>query len=329
MKISDKAFGYFSFAVILLIIVGVTFGMWQAHRESSTQAIIDFQELGSLSPEDPMTENGYEIGHVGDIQWLGNRSRVTVVFDEPITLHEGTQFRNAAFALMGQRRIELIRSREGKVLPKDHVFQGEFVPGITESLRFITELHDQVMVTRDAILTILSGNDTLPSVTQKYHEAMETVEGLLDNLEKNTQTTGKKIQDVLAQAENASSAIHKTADAADSTIRVLTEQADSSIAKAQTALQGLSDGIGKIESIVEAAETDTLAQNLLNTKATVDKVNQLISQMEQLIQAINTKGIAVYDENGNKVKLLKWKNLNLIGETAREKAKKRQENQKK
>jgi len=182
MKISDKAFGYISFAVILLIIVGVTIGMWQAHHESSTQAIIDFQELGSLSPEDPMTENGYEIGHVGDVEWLGNRSRVTVIFDEPITLHKGTRFRNASFALMGQRRIELIRSREGEVLPKDYVFQGEFVPGITESLRFITELHDQVMVTREAILTILSGNDTLPSVTQKYQDAMRIVEGLLDKI---------------------------------------------------------------------------------------------------------------------------------------------------
>ncbi len=329
MKISDKAFGYFSFAVILLIIVGVTFGMWQAHQESSTQAIIDFQELGSLSPEDPMTENGYEIGHVGDVEWLGNRSRVTVVFDEPITLHEGTRFRNAAFALMGQRRIELIRSREGEVLPKNHVFQGEFVPGITESLRLITELHDQVMVTRDAILTILSGNDTLPSVTQKYHESLQTVENLLDNLEKITQASGQKIQDVLAQAEKASSTINQTADAADSTFRLLTEQADSSIAKAHSTLQGLSDGIEKIEALAQAVETDTLAQNLLNTKETADKINKLIVQVEQLIQAVNTKGIAMYDENGNKVKLLKWKNLNIIGETAREKARKRQENQKK
>lgn len=328
MKISDKALGYISFAILLLIIVGVTFGMWQAHQESSTQATIDFQELGSLSPEDPMTENGYPIGHVGDVQWLGDRSRVTVVFDEPITLHEGTRFRNAAFALMGQRRIELIRARDGEVLPKDHVFQGEFVPGITESLRFITELHDQVMVTRDAILTILSGNDTLPSVTQKYQEAMQTVESLLNGLEKTTSSTGKKIQEVLDQAENASATINKTADAADSTIRTITAQADSSIAKAHDALQGLSEGIEKIEAITQAVETDTLAQNLLNTKETVEKVNTLVAQMEKLIQAINTKGIAMYDENGNKIQLLKWKNLNLIGETAREKAKKRQESQK-
>ena len=64
-------------------------------------------------------------------------------------------------------------------------------------------------------------------------------------------------------------------------------------------------------------------------KAMIQKVHQLMDEMEQLIQAINTKGVAVYDENGNKVQLLKWKNLNLIGETAREKAKRRQENPKK
>jgi ABC-type transporter Mla subunit MlaD len=185
------------------------------------------------------------------------------------------------------------------------------------------------MVTRDAILTILAGNDTLPGVTQKYHEAMHTVEELLNSLEKATQTAGQKIQDVLAQAEKASTAINQTADAADSTIRTVTAQADSSMAKASSALQGLSDGIEKIEALADAVETDTLAQNLLNTQETVDKVHQLMDEMERLIQAINTKGVAVYDENGNKVQLLKWKNLNLIGETAREKAKKRQDSQKK
>ena len=41
-------------------------------------------------------------------------------------------------------------------------------------------------------------------------------------------------------------------------------------------------------------------------------------------QSINTKGIALYDSNGNRVKLVRWKNINLIGKTARQKAKERQ-----
>ena len=43
-----------------------------------------------------------------------------------------------------------------------------------------------------------------------------------------------------------------------------------------------------------------------------------------VIQSINTKGIALYDSNGNRVKLVRWKNINLIGKTARQKAKERQ-----
>ena len=46
--------------------------------------------------------------------------------------------------------------------------------------------------------------------------------------------------------------------------------------------------------------------------------------MQALIQAVNTKDITVYDENGNRVKLVRWKNLNIIGKTAREKARERQ-----
>lgn len=324
MKISDKALGYISFAVLILIIAGVAFGMYQAHREASTQAIIDFDELGALSPEDPLTENGYKIGHVGSVKWLGDRSRVSVIFDEPIILREGTRFRNAAFAIMGGRRIEIIRSKTGDILPEDHVFEGEFVPGITESLRHIAAIRDQVMLMRDAILLILSGSDSTSGVVSKYNEAMETVESLLANLDKAAQIADGKVQSILHQADSASENIARVADLADSTLRTVTANANKSISGTQESLKKLSLGIEKIDALVQAVETDSLAKSLLETQDLVGKIDTLALRTSQLIQAINTKGIALYDDEGNKVELIQWKNLNIIGKTAREKAKEKQ-----
>lgn len=324
MKISDKALGYITFAVLILIITGVVIGMYQAHRETSTQAIIDFDELGALSPEDPLTENGYKIGHVGSVKWLGDRSRVSVIFDEPIILREGTRFRNAAFAIMGGRRIEIIRSKTGDILPEDHVFEGEFVPGLTESLRHIAAIRDQVMLMRDAILLILSGSDSTSGVVSKYNEAMETVESLLANLDKTAQIADGKVQSVLHQADSASENIARVADLADSTLRTVTANAGKSISSTQESLKKLSRGIEKIDALVQAVETDSLAKSLLETQDLVEKIDTLALRTSQLLQAINTKGIALYDEDGNKVELIQWKNLNIIGKTAREKAKEKQ-----
>ena len=321
MKISDKAIGYFSFVAILFILAGVAFGMWNAHKESSTTAVIDFDELGALSPEDPMTENGYLIGHVGSIEWLGDRSRVTVVFDNPVTLREGTQFRNASYALMGQRRVELVRNKDGEVLPKDYIFRGEFVPGITESLRFISDLYQQVMLSRDAILTILNGSDTSSGVVQKYQTALQNVENLLQHFDKTATLAQDKIQSLLAQAETASETINRTADATDSLVQIATLKADSAIRHTQSALADISLGLEKIDAIARKVQEDSLAKNLLETKDLIEKVSQLSQKLTAVIQGINPKDIAVYDEKGNRIKLITWKNMHIWGGKARDKHK--------
>jgi hypothetical protein len=55
----------------------------------------------------------------------------------------------------------------------------------------------------------------------------------------------------------------------------------------------------------------------------VDKVNELVKKLNEIVQAIDTKGMKILDENGNPIKPFTWKNLNLVGKTAREKAKER------
>lgn len=324
MKISDKAFGYISFGAIICMITGVGIGMWHAHRETSSQAVIDFDELGALSPEDPVTESGYEIGHIGSVEWLGDRSRVTVVFDEPVTLREGTRFRNAAFALMGGRRIELIRPRTGEALPKDYVFRGEFVPGITESLRFISDIRDQALNMQKIVEAILSGTDSTPGVVQKFNEAEQALESLLENLETTAKFGDEKLRGVLDQATVASETIERTANTADSVFHTVNVQAKSSIESAKSGLENLSQGISRIDSLVRAVESSEAGKSLLAEKELIETVQEAVSKMQALIQAVNTKDITVYDENGNRVKLVRWKNLNIIGKTAREKARERQ-----
>lgn len=324
MKISDKAFGYISFGAIVCILTGVSIGMWHAHRETSSQAVIDFDELGALSPEDPVTENGYEIGRVGSVEWFGDRSRITVVFDEPITLREGTRFRNAAFALMGGRRIELVRPRTGEALPKDYVFRGEFVPGITESLRFISDIREQALNMQKIVKALLSGTDSTPGVVQKFKASEQALEALLENLETTAELGDEKLREVLDQATVASETIGKTANSADSVFHAVNAQAKSSIETAKAGLKDLSQGISKIDSLVRAVESSEAGKNLLAKKELFETIQETVSKMQDLIQAVNTKDIAVYDENGNRVKLVRWKNLNIIGKTAREKARERQ-----
>lgn len=324
MKISDKALGYISFAVILLIIAGVSFGMWHVHRETSTRIFIDFDELGSLSPEDPVTENGYEVGRVATIEWLGNRSRVTIVLDEPVVLHSGTKFRNASFALMGQRRIEMIRTRKGEILPADHVFHGEFVPGITESLRFVVDARDQILNLKEFAMSILVSTDSTPGLANTFEESFQALEAFLANLEKTATTADQKVRNVLDQANAMANTANHTADIADTTIRQTLDEADSALSVAYAALQGLSAGVSKFDSALKSVESDSTVKNLLESRELIDELQALNTKLQAATGAFNPKEIAIFDENGNRVKLVRWKNLNIIGATACEKARERQ-----
>ena len=183
IKISDKTIGYISFAFIIATITLVAIGMWKAHHATRYTATIDFQELGSLQPEDLATLRGYEVGVVREIHWLGDRARVTVHFNEPLRLREGTIFKNVNYALMGQRRLEIIASKTGKDLPEDYIHQGIFEPGIAEALRLIEDVVKQVEALQSMVVLVAQGDSTHPSFSSVFEGYVSKLEGLLQQTE--------------------------------------------------------------------------------------------------------------------------------------------------
>ena len=178
MKISDRALGYISLLVFAGIFAGISFGMWTADQKVNHTAIVDFKELGSLQPEDPVVVRGYIIGTIGEVIWLKDRSRIKIKFNEPLILREGSQFNNVNYALMGQRRLEIIPSKTGKIMPEDHVFQGNFEPGIAEALRLIENVNEQLEIIRTTVLTLAQGDSTHKSAQEVYEDIMYSIEDL-------------------------------------------------------------------------------------------------------------------------------------------------------
>ena len=201
MKISDRALGYISILVIAGIFGGISFGMWAAHQNVNQTAIVDFKELGSLQPEDPVVLRGYRVGTIGSVTWLKDRSRVKIHFTEPLTLREGTQFNNVNYALMGQRRLEIIPSKTGTVMPENHVFQGNFEPGIAETLRLIENVNEQLEAVRQMVLLLAQGDSTHKSAPEIYEDAMHSIEDIFAHTEKTVGTLGPKLNKLFNQIQ--------------------------------------------------------------------------------------------------------------------------------
>ena len=54
MNKSDRVIGYISLLALLALFAGIAYGMFEAHEHVTYKAYVDFDELGSLQPEDPV-----------------------------------------------------------------------------------------------------------------------------------------------------------------------------------------------------------------------------------------------------------------------------------
>jgi len=325
MKISDRTLGYISLVVLIGLFAFIAYCMWDAHHEAKTIIQVDFDDLGSLQPEDQVTIRGYTVGTIGKVQWLGDRARVQIKFNQPIVIREGTQFNNINYAIMGQRGIEVIPSKTGKVLPDDYIHQGHFEPGLAEALRQIEMVNEQITSIRELVLLVIKGDSTHQPASQIFEEMLTNIESALQNTEQTLRTLQPTLNSLFLQINSASANITEASLQADSAIRSITEAVNAKMQLAESALKTISDGAQKTNDLIAQIETHSLYSKVLYSSETVDKVNELVFKLNELVRAIDTKGIKMLDENGNPIKPFTWKNLNIIGKTAREKARERSE----
>lgn len=320
MKISDRTLGYLSVILLMAIFIVVAYCMYDAHHEPTINAYVDFEELGSLQPEDEVVVRGYTVGSIGSVTWLGDRARVQVRFTEPIVIREGTQFNNVNYAIMGQRRLEIIPSKTGKVLSEDFIHTGNFEPGIAEVLRHIENVNDQVAIVRKTVHMLVEGDSSHESAVKMFENAMATIEGTIQNTNNMLSKLQPAINNVFVQVDTASQTLLNATMQADSAISTVSTAINEKLSMADSALKVISEGARQTDEIITNLQEHPLANNLFNSTQIVDQLNTLVSKVNELIQAIDTKGIKVLDENGKPVQLFTWKNINLIGKTAREKA---------
>ena len=325
MKISDRALGYISLLVFAGIFAGISFGMWTADQKVNHTAIVDFKELGSLQPEDPVVVRGYIIGTIGEVIWLKDRSRVKIKFNEPLILREGSQFNNVNYALMGQRRLEIIPSKTGKIMPEDHVFQGNFEPGIAEALRLIENVNEQLEIIRTTVLTLAQGDSTHKSAQEVYEDIMHSIEDLFAHTEKTVGALGPKLNKLFKQVNNSSKALTSTALQADTAIKTVTSAANEKLTLIDSVIFSLSSNAEKTNQIITNIEKGIDSETFLQSKELIENINNVIASLNKAVNAIDTKNLGFKDENGNPIHLITWKNMNIVGDNARDKARKRLE----
>lgn len=320
MKVSDRSIGYISLLALLVIFSAVAIGMYQAHHEESKCIYVEFDELGTLQPEDEVVVKGYTVGLVGDITWLGDRARVQVKFVEPIIIREGTQFLDVNYALMGQRRLEIIPSKTGKVLPDSYIHTGVFEPGIAEALRLIEGVNEQLTMVRDLVHMLTEGDSTHASIQKTFEDVLQTVEATMQNTEKMIASLQPTVNKIFKNVDSTTTVLMDATQQIDTTIKTATKAVNEKLVQTEEAIKTVSSSVQKANDLINSIETNPNIDKILNSTEIIEKTNEMVTKLSELVKAIDTKGLTVLDEQGKPVKLIHFRNMNIIGKTAREKA---------
>jgi len=306
-----------------LVIAYIAFSIWQSERRARNVVFVQFPEMGALQNGDVVAIRGFAIGHIVSITKANDKALVEISLDEPRIFRKDTRFRNVSPNIMGSRSIVVEPGKNGESMPKDYVFDGEFEPGFAEILALTDVARKQVAALMELVRVLHTGDEKNPSLQKQVEDIMEECEGVLDALSKviNTvenQTMGtlNKVGDYAEQISDASRKIDKSLD----TIRV---QAKDGVESANKVISSVMEAIENLNKIIIQFESSPVTVALLEKKEIVNDIDSLRSSLQAFVGSIDRKGIKVYDENGKRKNMVSLKNIHLIRETARSKAKKR------
>lgn len=324
MFISDRTLGYLVLSLLALVLVGTTILMINKHRLPRYQWIVHFDEVGSLQPQDLVSMRGYPVGQVGSIKWRGNHAEVLLVLDEPRILHEGVVVRNENYSLMGQRRVEIVNPHRGRAISRDTILQGVFEPGIAEALHLMQEVQNQVILIRDLVLLLESGDSATPSLQTSIEDFAQATETLVDRLHKIVEQSQRRMGILL----------HNTTVLARQTTRI-TEETDSLLRHTQAAISaGIAETralglqmhapLHRVTLFLDSLQVQPFYAQMVEDREVMYKLEEFAAALKKLTTFIDDKGLVLLDEHGNRRSLVKLRNINLIGKTAREKASQQQ-----
>jgi hypothetical protein len=264
------------------------------------------------------------VGRITRVERDGERALVTAILFEPRVFRLDTRFRNISPDIMGDRELAIEPGREGQVAPKDFVFTGEFEPGLAEILRLVDMLQHYVKLVMDITRFLQFGTDSTPSLNGQIQTILSVAESTIDTLTRTVARLDKTANRALRGLDGYTREASRAAVQVGKTLDTLRTVAHASIDDAQAILERADTLIVALSSAVAQVREHPLTHELLHSRALVDDIEGLIATLDGIVSRIDNKGIVMLDSNGERISMIRFKNLHLLRERAASKAKKRE-----
>ncbi|MCL2207351.1 MAG: MlaD family protein [Fibromonadales bacterium] len=320
---TDKIIGLVTITAALLLIVYVAFAMWWNEKRARNTVLVQFHEMGALQNEDIVAIRGLAIGKVASITRFKGKALVEIDLDEPRIFRTDTKFKNISPNIMGSRFIIIEPGKNGKPAPEDHIFDGEFEAGFAEILALSDLAKEQIAALMEFVRLLYEGDEDTPSLQEKVEEILTDCEDLLVTLEKALASVDRQAIGALNTASKYAEQISDASFVIDKTLDTIRAQAQDGIAAAGDIVSKIDNTIESLNRVITDFENSPVTVVLLDKNDVIDDIDSLLVALKAFLNSVDRQGIKIYDEKGKRKSMVSLRNINLFGETARSKAKKR------
>jgi phospholipid/cholesterol/gamma-HCH transport system substrate-binding protein len=264
-------------ALAILVLGIMWIGEFRLNRRWQTYSVY-FDEVGGLSPGDPVTVAGLELGKVGVIVLEDGRVRADLLIEEEVVLKQDCSVEIQSIGLMGEKFIYILPGNSEEVLPPGSVIEGEYKAGLPEVVAGIGDIMDEMKRAAEAVSSMVGAQEGTPGLGEslaKLNSLAEEVRALLRENKDDIRSTTKSMRKV---SDDLSTVIGDRKDELAAGI----ERFSSASARLDSLTVKLQDIVGSVER-GEGTLGMLITQRKLHDdlEAAIENLNRLIADIKE------------------------------------------------
>ena len=260
-----------------------------------------FDTVTGLDDKAAVRVAGVRVGRVDGISLDGQRARVRLVIDTPVTLKEGAYASVANVGLLGEKYVELVLGPpDAPPLPPGTTLEGQIPVSWDEAMAKLSNIGDSVLQFTEGVTgTGTGGNlgrliDNLAEMSGELRDLVASNRGQVDatlaSFESFSATLARELPVIARQTEDALAQIESViADNRDdfgeglANVRELTESFKTSVENINRITSQLAEGEGSIGKLLTSDEAhDGLVATLDSLKGGVEDLRGTLGRIERI-----------------------------------------------
>ncbi len=291
--------GFLMLASLAILIWGINYLKGIDILNRSTNYYVIYERIEGLVRSSSVTINGYQVGQVAKVEFLGDysgRLLVTLALEGDFKIAKGSSARIVSSDIMGTKSIELEIVHSGEYYNANDTISGSTEGTLKEQVSMqvlpLKKKAEELIASLDSALTVVTyifNQRTRENLSQSFENINRTVANIESaSAELNKIMSNGQINSIVTNLDSISTTINQNSGQITNIVRNLSSLSDSlaklNISPVFTEIHSAIAGLNTV--IQKLGSTDNTAGMLLNDPVLYQNLNGLAGSLDMLLKDI-------------------------------------------